>query len=554
MSASDKKKLRKELNAASMTEKQQAEQKKQKKLKITTTTFIVVMILVVALVLSSILITPISRAIVNNTVAAKVNDHQISADELNYYYHDAINNFYSNFSDYGDYQDLYLQMYTGLVPSKTLDEQVYNSETGDTWADYFIDAAIENAKWVYAMCDAADAAGYELTEEQLSSISSIETYMALYAYYYGYSSAEAYIRAIYGTAASLDSYMEYYTMCQTASYYANAYVEGLEYTVDDYRTFEADKMNEFSSYSWYSYYLKASDYLTFLELGTTVTDDEGKESITYSDEDNQTAADAAKADAEALANGLVSSLEDLNTAINALAINKDSKTELSATEYTKRLYANAEYYTPNEDALNWLTSADRAEGDMTVVAYTTTDSEGNETVKGYYVLYFVDSNDNAAVNVGTVRHLLVAFEEDDDGNVTDEAKAAAKATAEELLAEYLAGELTETAFTALIKEHSDDTEDGLYEDVTPDSGYVTEFSDWATADHEVGDVEIIETTYGYHIMYYVSCSELSYRDTMIDTEMKNEAYSEWEENEILEGYSTEELNLKHIDRDFIING
>ena len=60
MSASDKKRLRKEQNAAAMTERQKAEQKEAKKLKSMTLTFAVVMVLVVAIVVGVSVRSPIA--------------------------------------------------------------------------------------------------------------------------------------------------------------------------------------------------------------------------------------------------------------------------------------------------------------------------------------------------------------------------------------------------------------------------------------------------------------------------------------------------------------
>lgn len=554
MSASDKKKLRKELNAATMTERQIEEQKKQKKQKIYTITFAIVMVLVVAIVLCSVLTTPITRMLVNNTVAAKVGSHELSATELNYYYVDYISNVYSQFSSYGDYQYLYCYMSTGWNPSTAAGDQTYDAETGETWADFFADSAVESAKWTYAMYDAATAAGFELSEDDQKSIDSTISYMSLYAYYYGYSDADSYIRAIYGTSADLDSYKEYYTTSYIASAYANEYIDSLEFTDDQIRAHEADKMVEYNSYSWNSYYVNASSYLTG---GTTTTGEDGKETTTYSDEEKAAAVDAAKADAEALVNSGSADVTALNTAINALEINKDAETEKTATEYSKYLYDNMVNYTVNEEAVEWLTSEDRTEGDLTYIAYTTEDADGNETVNGYYVLQYVGYTDNK-INVGNVRHLLVAFEEDEDGNVTDEAKKAAKLEAEKLLEEYKSGEMTEEAFTTLLTKNSDDVDsdgnvnnEGLYENITPDSGYVSAFTDWAIADHEVGDVEIIETEYGYHIMYYVGAADLNYRDTLINNDLVNEAYTAWEET-ILEDVTAEAKDLKYIDRDYVM--
>ena len=89
------------------------------------------------------------------------------------------------------------------------------------------------------------------------------------------------------------------------------------------------------------------------------------------------------------------------------------------------------------------------------------------------------------------------------------------ALAGQYLNEYLNSEtVDETAFATICDNYSDDTssttagdgEGGLISDI--DRGtYVQEFEDWAYADHEPGDVGIIETSYGYHIMYFVSENE-----------------------------------------------
>ena len=555
MSASDKKKLRKEQAAAVLTEKQQQEKKQQKKLKAYTLTFAIVMVLVVALVLVAVLQTPVAVLMQKSTNALTVNDHKISAIEFNYFYGDAINQFYSQYSDYGDYQDLYVQLYTGLVPSKALDAQVYDSETGETWADMFIESAIVSAEWTYAMYDKAMAEGFELSEDEQSSLDQMESALSLYAYYYGYSSTDAYLRALYGTSATTETYLAYYNTYAIASAYANAYLDSLEYTEQDYRDYEADKLEQYNSYSYAYYFIDADKYLTG---GTTETDADGKETTVYSDEEIAASIAAALADAESLAASGVTSVDELNEKLNALTINADAEKEVSATSYTAQLYAYVEYYAKytTTDILDWVTSSDRVAGDLTYIAKTTTDADENETVEGYYVVLFNEVIDNT-MSIGTVRHLLVQFDVEDDEEVTDEIKAATLKKAEELLAEYEASGKTEDEFSALVKANSDDTgtksTGGLIESITPDSGYVTAFTEWATADHEVGDTEIIETEYGYHIMYYVSSADLNYRDTMIENDILAEDYEAWEDT-ILETVTSTKGNLKYVERDYVING
>lgn len=549
MSASDKKKLRKELNAAAMTEKQQKETKNQKKQKAYTLTFIIVMVLVVAIVAVSALQTPISNMMTKSSTAVTVGEHNVSADEFNYFYHDAINNFVNQFSSYGDYATLYMQFY-GLDATKPLDEQNYDAANSKTWADYFVESATESAKWTYAMYDKAMAEGFTLSEDEQKSLDAVESYLSLYAQYYGFKDANAYVKGMYGSASTLDSYLEYYKMSAIASSYAAKFVEDLEYTDEQYRAHEADKYGEFCSYSYATYTINVSNYLTG---GTTSTNEKGESTVTYSDKEWEDARAAALADAEKLANAEVDSVEKLNLQIALLekATDKDVATEKTAVLYSK-------LPTSNEDIHEWVTAEDRTAGDLKYFSSTTKAEDGTESISSYTVVLFLERIDNT-MSVGTVRHLLVMFENDkgktySDGitSFTDEQKAAAKAEAEGYLKQYQAGEQTEEAFTALIKAHSDDTADGLYSNITPDSGYVSAFTKFATAEHKKGDVEIVESEYGYHIMYYVEAAELNYRDTLIRNALVEIDYEAWEAP-ILEAVTVSEVNTKYVNTDYIIS-
>ena len=144
MSASDKKKLRKEQKIAAMTERQKRAQQEAKKVKAYTLTFAIVMVLVVAIVVG-VIVTPLVEGIIRrNSHAVTIGGHELTTSRLNYFYRDAISNhqqqiysqYYSTFGNYWTYL-------LGYDVSKPLDEQVRNSETGDTWADYFIDEAVE---------------------------------------------------------------------------------------------------------------------------------------------------------------------------------------------------------------------------------------------------------------------------------------------------------------------------------------------------------------------------------------------------------------------------
>lgn len=117
------------------------------------------------------------------------------------------------------------------------------------------------------------------------------------------------------------------------------------------------------------------------------------------------------------------------------------------------------------------------------------------------------------VNNVSVRHILfdvtADVDSDEDGTpdtVSEEAWAAAKAKADEVYALWQK-DPTEENFAALANEHSTDpgsnTNGGLYEQVAPGQT-VEAFNDWCfDSSRKPGDTGIVETNYGYHIMYFV---------------------------------------------------
>ncbi|MBP3305961.1 MAG: peptidylprolyl isomerase [Oscillospiraceae bacterium] len=615
MSASDKKKLRKEQNATALTEKQKQAKKEAKQLKAYTISFVVVIVLVVAIVLGVTLKTPVNGMIIRNTHAVTIGEREISSAELNYFYLDTVSNFYSEYnraySSYGDYVDLMIQMNTGLVPGSPLGDQKYDATTGETWADYFINAAKEKARLTYAIYDEAMAKGFKLDEEDQEYLDGFKEYMNLRAKLSNYSSAASYLRGMYGDGASLKTYKQYTEVCTVASAYAEEYYNSLEYTDSDYREHEKDKYNEFSSYTFATHYIAVKDYLTG---GTTVTDEDGKTTIEYSDEEKAAAVEAAKKIAESLAIADNDTIEKLNAAIAALAQSKDDPSEdktagnettggettgnettggettgnettggettgnetadgettedekkedtavATAKEYERLLYSKLKSYL-NEDAVKWISASDRQVGNITYVASTTEDKDGNETTNGFYVVLLVERSDNTYLQAN-VRHILIKFEggtkDEDTGKTTytDEEKAAAKQKAESILAEWTNGEKTEDSFAALAKEKSGDTgtksNGGLIENINWDSGFVTSFAEWSLSEHKAGDTGIIESEYGYHIMYYVGDSDLTYRDSMIDTALTDADYEAWETS-LTESITITDVNLKYINRDLVIS-
>lgn len=121
-----------------------------------------------------------------------------------------------------------------------------------------------------------------------------------------------------------------------------------------------------------------------------------------------------------------------------------------------------------------------------------------------------------------VRHILIMPQGATSANIRtetfpEEAWATSKTEAETILQQWLTNP-TEEYFAQLANEHSDDgskdpetglgTTGGLYTGVTKDQ-MVEAFDAWCfDASRQTGDYDIVETEFGYHIMYFVDSAPL----------------------------------------------
>ena len=174
----------------------------------------------------------------------------------------------------------------------------------------------------------------------------------------------------------------------------------------------------------------------------------------------------------------------------------------------------------------WLFDDARKGGDTAVL----------ENGSTFYVVKFHDRvlNDYETIDV---RHVLIqpevatltSADEGYEAEVTA-LDAAAKARAEELYAQWKAGEATEESFSALAMAESTDSSKyvgGLYSQV-PQNQMVASFNDWCFDEsRESGDTGIVESDYGYHIMYFVG-KNLPYWKTLVVNDLKSADYLDWE--------------------------
>ena len=530
MSASSKKKLRKEQNAAVLTEKQLTEQKEAKKLRNQTIAFVVAVALVLAIGLVAFGINAYKSSGITErmTTALTIGDHKLSSAELSYYYFDAINSTYQEwYNTYGDYTSTYLSMLYGLDLSKPLNEQIYDKENNKSYGDYFIDLAVGDAVSAYTLYDMAVKANHVLDDANKASLDDAIKNLDAARAAAGYASIGEYLKAYYGNGATEKTFIKYLEIAAMANSYEMAVYGDLTYTADELNAYSEEHYNEFSSFSYDTFYMPIDDFL----MCTANKDDKDHE---HSQEELDATMAAAQAAADSIIAANPADEEAFNAAIKAIDAYAESESD-KCTVNVDLLYSSIN----NTEIAEWLADNSRKVGDATIITNKTetTDEDGNTTSKPYglTIVFFRGRNDND-MKLVNVRHILNSFTgatTDKDGNTISPTSSIEKS--KEIITaleeNWLAGSADEESFKALAMTNSTDSgsvaNGGLYENVYPGQ-MVSAFNDWCFDEsRQPGDHGIVETEYGFHLMYFVGHSAQSFREYMVENVMRNEEYEAW---------------------------
>lgn len=147
-------------------------------------------------------------------VAAKLGNTELTNGELQVFYQTSMINFYSQYG-------MYL-MYMGVDFSQPLDQQVFDPETNQTWQEFILAMALNDWHLYTAMQKHGEAAGFELSEEELADIAAIDADIQEMAEVSGCATPEEFVQSQIGASATVEGlrqYMEkqYYYIC----YYAH---------------------------------------------------------------------------------------------------------------------------------------------------------------------------------------------------------------------------------------------------------------------------------------------------------------------------------------------
>ncbi len=496
MSASREKNKRKE-QAQSGTPEVRSEKTGMSKGGKTALGIVIAVVVVAAIVLCSMLS---SGFFAKNTTAATIGEHKLSPAMVNFYSGSA----YSSFTQtYSDYVSLFFDT------SKSLDSQVYDEETGETWGDYFLQQGLTSAAQTYAVYDDAIANGFTLTEEQEASIdsqlSSLESFIKLTGAQYGYNTVNSYLVAQYGTGCTEKLYREFLYVNTLAQAYTTSVSDGMTYTEDQLDEAYAADPSAYDGVTYRSYYFSSADYAD----DSTDSDEE----LTEEQQEAQTALQmaAAKTDADAMLAAITDEQSFIDLSLEyAPEDSKETYQDESAT-----LKSDIRKSSCPTDLADWLFDSARAEGDTNCV----------ETTSGYYVVYYLSRDTHDALTKN-VRHILISVSDTSD----ESAVAEAHAKAEAILAEYQSGEQTEDAFAALSEKYLNDgtaAEAREYENVYPGQ-MVEEFENWCYDEsRQPGDTGVVDSSYGSHVMYFCGDGDRTYRSILVENTLHSNDYNDW---------------------------
>ena len=527
-------------------------QKKQNKIILTKKSKAVIAVLVVLAIALGIGGFAIGNSgmLLRGKVAFNVGEEDVSLAEYSYYYNSNYQEQYGYSAQFDQYYGAGMgAMYTGFDCGKTPDAQAYSGKIegieNPTWADYFSYNAKRQIQYAKAAKLYAAEKGIELSEKDYAEIeSTIESIEAQAKSGQQPYSLAAYLRLLYGKAMNPSAMRDIITQQLLVQKVSEVTMDGYkaEYT-DEVVLKEYNKdLTAYGVVSLRSYVVNAEK-----------VEDKEKETSAVTKETMA----AAKQKAESFASKVNSDESFKAVAYEFEKLAKNEKAEDMKTNDSLTLLKDQSYGASSADEKfnKWAFDKNTAVGSTYIV----------ENADTGYTVYMMSEPVHTAPDAKTydVRHILISFPKAEEGkeeekkddvevelldasayDVTvdidvDLEKTGDKETykkAQDILKEYLDGDKTENAFAELAKKYSEDSnaeQGGIYTGVT-EGRMVKEFENWSLAkDRKYGDVGIVESSYGYHIMYHVGAETTTWKD-VIKTDLATEKYNNFAEKIIKE--------------------
>lgn len=444
-------------------------------------------------------------------------DQSVSIAEYEYYYMRA----YNQVRYQAQYYQYYYQTSNGYDLSLTPEEQTQTTKDADgneiTWAEKLHEDTLEIIQLHKAYYNEALKMGLKLTKADEAFIDKQIEDLRDEAKSAGSNSSSsnsenkvtyslnAYLRKVYGGSINERFLRKQLKIQVLAQKYLTERTNEIAKDYDQ-KDIDAEYKKDTTAY----------DFVTFraYTFKTTELTKEDKET------DDALKARQAKANAEVKknANDFYNAVtNDATFTAKAKELNKDTADYNVDKETKYSMLKSTAQSTFSEDAAKWLFDSSTKVGSKKLFS----DEEN-----GKYIVVLALSKPHQEQTV-TARHILFQTKDQSSGQDLSEEEIAKKKTqAEDVLKKFNEGDKTEDSFAALANEYNEDTgsssNGGLYEHIYPGQ-MVTEFNDWVfDANRKAGNVELVETDYGYHIIYFVAKDGKDYYDSAIRSSKANE--------------------------------
>jgi len=380
------------------------------------------------------------------------------------YYHDVVQMFVDTYG-----AEELLNTY-GMDVSKPLKNQVNKFDENSTWFDMIMDQVQGTIQQQLFMYEAANAAGFELPEEDQKMIDK--------------ALAEADV-ASYGngvTKADIQKVLEIQAMSTSYYNHLSETFKPSDEEIQEY--YEANTKN-------------------FMNCGIAGF------SINYNSGEEGDTEDMTKEQAKKLVDELMDSAnpKQFEKKVAEILTEYEDYDQEQLDANLPSIYNEGFTYAAGNELAEWAFGGAKKNDTFMI-----------EDTNIYYIYIMTSEPVQDETTTVDVRHILFMEQEDN------------KKAAEDALAEWEKGEKTENSFAELANQYSEDpgsnTNGGLYEGVYPGQ-MVPTFNDWCfDKSRKPGDTGLVESDYGVHVMYFVSESGPMWQ-TQISSMLSQEAYDTW---------------------------
>ncbi len=416
--------------------------------------------------------------------AISSDNFKITGTMMQYFYNTQV-------QSYADYFEM-----LGIDSSKSLKSQPCTLMNDGSWYDYFMNATKNYGTQLLALCEGAKEAGVELTAEDRETVEENIKTLEQNVSAYGYT-LDSYLSLTSGAGVNRSDVRACMELGTLAQKFSEKFTADQNYTSEDYDAYYNEHTEDFMGVDYYTFKTEVSDFLETDESGNLVGD---------------TA--AASADAKEAADKIAAatSLDEFKELIVAYAT-EHGKTEEEANQTIESGYKTHALASSIADVADWAFEA--KEGDITV--------SGAEGDTAFPIYYITKASYRDETVTRDVRHVL--FTDPEEGDTETES---AMERCDAAYAEWEEAGFTEEAMKELSDKYNEDSggkaSQGLYENVAPGTMAST-FNDWLFDEaRKPGDYGMIQSTYGWHLMYYVGEGDYKVWEQTADEALKDAAY------------------------------